>query len=401
MTFDGNFSLKPQLPSTSSFGTIVVQSFVRFDTISTFDVGDNVSWIKPIPSLLVPKWTTGNVTVELDISNLSAGTYQAAVTITSYDVNHSGNCFLYSDFVIVSVAVTNGDQGVPLVVSIIVYVTCAIGVLLCMAMFFSVFLWRQNKWLSSIGPKFVLVNVFGGLLICLAPIFLSPLSRTCFAGACLFSIGVVFFFSPLIVKSYRLYKVHDNAKKLKLSATTDEQLLGAMIVFISIDGVILGIWGGISLPHSEYVTQDNSEHTIIQKCNWGEHGTAFLITQCIYLAFLLVLAAVMAHASRNLFTKKRNILMEADEIFFTCYNFAVSLTVVVILFVVLSENPTAWILIISLGLVMGVFFSISGLYMFRLRKIMLGVEWNLASEPRVKSGPVSSNTDTSRKGSSP
>eukprot|EP01126_Amoeba_proteus_P024967 TRINITY_DN2500_c0_g1_i3.p3 TRINITY_DN2500_c0_g1~~TRINITY_DN2500_c0_g1_i3.p3 ORF type:complete len:175 (-),score=33.61 TRINITY_DN2500_c0_g1_i3:154-678(-) len=174
-----------------------------------------------------------------------------------------------------------------------------------------------------------------------------------------------------------------------------------MTIFVSIDGVILGIWGGISLPYSEYVIQDNSQHVIIQKCNWGEYGTPFLITQCTYLAFLLVLAAVMAHASRNLFTKKRNILMEADEIFFTCYNFAVSLTVVVILFVVLSENPTAWILIIALGLVIGVFFSISGLYMFRLRKIMLGVEWNLASEPRVKSGPVSSNTDTSRKGSSP
>jgi hypothetical protein len=108
---------------------------------------------------------------------------------------------------------------------------------------------------------------------------------------------------------------------------------------------------------------------------------------------LLFFSIVLARKAQNFFGLKT--VEEATEIFFAVclcptshhppfplpahfvvsspqqiYNFAVSLAIVAILFVVTEDNQIAWILIMALGLVLAVLLSVGGLYFVRFYRIL-------------------------------
>jgi hypothetical protein len=77
--------------------------------------------------------------------------------------------------------------------------------------------------------------------------------------------------------------LHITSKKLQQPPHLPDHLLAAyMFVFVFIEWVLLAIWGGISIPRTEMIQQDDVDNTQITVCSWGDHEAAFLITQAIY-----------------------------------------------------------------------------------------------------------------------
>jgi hypothetical protein len=50
-----------------------------------------------------------------------------------------------------------------------------------------------------------------------------------------------------------------------------------------LEAILLAVWGSISLPEIAVVMKNTEDNEIIEKCDWGTHGLAFLIVQVTYL----------------------------------------------------------------------------------------------------------------------
>ena len=70
-----------------------------------------------------------------------------------------------------------------------------------------------------------------------------------------------------------------------LKAVSNVELIVVILGLLVIQAIIIGIWGGISKPYSELVEKDSTDNQVISRCNWGEHGAAFLIVECVYLVY--------------------------------------------------------------------------------------------------------------------
>eukprot|EP01127_Copromyxa_protea_P005337 TRINITY_DN15281_c0_g1_i1.p1 TRINITY_DN15281_c0_g1~~TRINITY_DN15281_c0_g1_i1.p1 ORF type:complete len:666 (+),score=99.80 TRINITY_DN15281_c0_g1_i1:269-1999(+) len=382
----------PVLDQSTDQQSATIENDSRFNLVTYFQIG--VSWLAPMDPIYSKSGEIKEFNFTFAPDGLEPGTYTATIIAVTVD-NDIGICFYNEAIIIVTIRVTAGDEGIPTIISIIVYFVAAIGILACLVVMGLVWYHREKPYIKGIAVPYVLINLFGGILVCIAPILVAPLSRNCFAGLCLFTIGFCFFFSSLIVKSWRLTVIKRGVKNLKLKTIANTTLVITLAVFLVIQGIILGVWGGISLPYTETVLLDTAENTIIERCSWGEHEVPFLIVEAVFLGVLLFTGIILARKAQNFFGIRT--VEEAPEIFFAIYNFSVSLVIVIILFVVTRNSPIAWILIIAVGLVLAVLFSVGGLYFVRFFRIIVMDDPGTTTPPPI-SNDMSTTSGTVKSG---
>jgi len=150
-------------------------------------------------------------------------------------------------------------------------------IVICLAITGFVWRCREVQVVKSASPLFLLITLFGAVLMYTEAIvlFMDPSDEICTAAPWFQHVGFSFMYGSLLLKTWRvslIFKIK-NAKRVKIE---DAGLLRRLIPIVVTYIVLLVIWTVADHPRSEqFKTKDDLKFTACSE-NWWNHALLIL-----------------------------------------------------------------------------------------------------------------------------
>ncbi|KAJ3177518.1 hypothetical protein HDU85_005888 [Gaertneriomyces sp. JEL0708] len=187
---------------------------------------------------------------------------------------------------------------------------------------------RENKVIKATSPLFNLITLSGivlayAALICMVQ---KPSMFTCNFGLVGLWTGFALVFGPLSAKTWRVYRIFDNARALG-GSLTNRNLLAFTTIVVSLELLFLIIWIAIS-PYSPTLTMSTDYQTSMWQCKSTDRIQSTMQTVLIaYNGLILAFTAYVSYKSRGASSR----FNESTYIAFCIYNVIVACGIGVIL----------------------------------------------------------------------
>ncbi|KAI8996154.1 periplasmic binding protein-like I [Gaertneriomyces semiglobifer] len=180
---------------------------------------------------------------------------------------------------------------------------------------------RENKVIKATSPLFNLVTLSGivlayAALICMVQ---KPSMFTCNFGLVGLWTGFALVFGPLSAKTWRVYRIFDNARALG-GSLTNRNLLAFTTIVVSLELLFLIIWIAIS-PYSPTLTMSTDYQTSMWQCKSTDRiQSTMQIVLIAYNGVILAFTAYVSYKSRGASSR----FNESTYIAFCIYNVIVA-----------------------------------------------------------------------------
>lgn len=202
----------------------------------------------------------------------------------------------------------------------------AIGIILVILCAIIVFFFRNRTVFRSASPPFLFISLFGLLLLFISAILLvqsTPTASSCAGLMWTVYLGTCMSFSPLFMKTYRIWKIFGE-RRIKVVKISNKKLLILVSIIIATQILLLAIWQGIGpwqvVTISEEVPYGDATRTkLYTQCSIGQgnsSSTAMLIVNSLFVGGMLVWGARLALATRQV----NSTFNESSQIAIALYN---------------------------------------------------------------------------------
>mmetsp|Transcript_228 Transcript_228/g.210 ORF Transcript_228/g.210 Transcript_228/m.210 type:complete len:597 (+) Transcript_228:81-1871(+) len=212
--------------------------------------------------------------------------------------------------------------------------------LVCLISLIVLALYRKRKVIRYSSAPFSIIMLIGCVLGAIAPIsFAYVTPSSCFARPVLLSISFTLIFLPLLVKTYRIYKLF-GSKKLSHVIIKDRHLMLVIGLFLFFDAIILCIW--LSLPDVKPVPTEIHENdfSYTDRCT-SKHNDTVAIIIVVYKAVILLVGLLLAYLTRH----APSLFNETKSIMGTMYMFVIIVGVGIPLMSLIVDQPTVTFII--------------------------------------------------------
>ncbi|RUS17738.1 7 transmembrane sweet-taste receptor of 3 GCPR-domain-containing protein [Endogone sp. FLAS-F59071] len=210
--------------------------------------------------------------------------------------------------------------------SILILIICTIGVVSCVSAIVVIILNRKVAVVKA--SRQATIN-------CCTCLMFSYLSASSFSEApdemictlrpIFMSVSLVLVLGNIIAKSFRIYRIFDNAFAFKSSTVNNRNLMIIVIGFLCIVLVIVGLWLILNPPVPTLTPADNLSS--FWTCNSSNTGndlegrvSIFEILLLIYAGILVTCASVLAYKTRGV----DDMFGESKQIMFVSYNIMIA-----------------------------------------------------------------------------
>lgn len=203
---------------------------------------------------------------------------------------------------------------------------------------------RESIVMKSATPLFMIVMLVGIMFIYASVVMyaIDHSDVTCSLFIWLLSIGFTLLFVSLFIKTIRVYRIF-NAKKLLIKAWTNNDLVKALAVFLSIDAVLLVLLQAIFPITTEWVLNPGDDFSNFSSCYFFPPILYVIIGYKGLTVFSGVAVAIMTRKVPYSFFN------EARYIAISMYNFAFVSVVILIPMIVVS-NVVANFMVLCLAI---------------------------------------------------
>lgn len=239
-----------------------------------------------------------------------------------------------------------GDSNIPLdrpttiyqVVSLGAYIVVAVlaglGIIACLGIIVFILIFRHHSAIKASSTTFSILMILGGILFYVAAIVVGFLglnvsfySNICVAQPWMIGIAFVSFFSPLFLKTIRIWMLFGKNKGLHTKPISDLQLMLGVLAFVVLEAILLIVWTVVD-PQQAYLYTTDDYVTVNELCS-SEFSTVFYAIFFTWKGVMLFFGAFIAYTIRNVHEK----FNEAKLIAYSIYNtFLISVIVCVIIF---------------------------------------------------------------------
>ena len=208
----------------------------------------------------------------------------------------------------------------------------SLGVVACVGLTAFVVYYRHHPVIRSASPLFLLLSIFGLLVLFAAGYLLveSVTIASCAAFSWFINIGLMLTFSPLFAKTWRIYRIFGR-RKLTVVALSNKKLLLMVAALMGAEVLIMAVWQG--LGQLQPITNDVQTSTttgssvakIANRLLVDEYvqcgvpagvGQSMFVVVCVEKGLLFVWGALMAFTTR----KVSSTFNEAQGITLALYN---------------------------------------------------------------------------------
>jgi hypothetical protein len=278
-----------------------ISSTSSTDRATTYSKVCDISTAGSINSELGYTYCGYAVCTDADFDQVVSGCSSSTTTRTvSYELTEDNTCRndnpLYPppDSVDIDCTYVPSTAGV----AIYGYVVCALGFCFCTFVLYMTWANRNQKLIKRSQVLFLYIYLFGCIMMnCTILVFVGEnTAALCRLRPILVNLSSTVLFAPLIMKLRRVRVLLLN-KTLKKKVIKDSAVLLMCLALLSVDVVVLALWGGIDdmapivVSQSYANTLSNVDNTI---CNTGLSRAPFEAVIVAYKAILLVYGTYLA-----------------------------------------------------------------------------------------------------------
>jgi hypothetical protein len=194
---------------------------------------------------------------------------------------------------------------------------------------------------------FLLQMLVGVMMMYLTAVFFVAETSKTMCGLTIWfgCLGFVITFSPLFVKSYRLWRIFYSTKIRKVTLP-DTELALYVLVIVAIDVVILAVWEAEApfQPSSFSTALVDGNVRVTTTCSTANNS--FVIASAAYLGGILLCGSILCFLIRNL----QDEYNESPYITAAIYNTTFSASVVAAILAVIGDQTDAAYVMITFGL---------------------------------------------------
>ena len=180
------------------------------------------------------------------------------------------------------------------------YVFAILAMIIYLLMLTAIIWYRHERAVRFAQPLFLYMLAVGGV-VSLLPIFLLPGPPSyvqCFVPRAVVMLGFTLTFGCLLLKTYRIYKIHEAAQGLRMLKITNNQMMIKLVVLLVVDVVVLLLWGLVAYPapgkELVYMAEVGGDVSN-QVCSSGAVGNAFIAGAYIYKSILTLAMCYTAY----------------------------------------------------------------------------------------------------------
>ncbi|GLE02294.1 hypothetical protein PINS_up011132 [Pythium insidiosum] len=196
-----------------------------------------------------------------------------------------------------------------------------------------VFTKRDKPIIKRSQFEFLMIMVFGGIIICIAVLLYAgaPTRFLCAARPTFLALGYTMIFASLVVKSLRVYRVF-SSQAMKRVVLSTKVMFKMFMVFFAVDCIVLIAWFAVDFP------EPTISYTQMLELNGGSYGSlSCKSSSFIFSALLIFWKAIVLAMGLYLSFLIRNLSNDFQE---SIWIFASS---VVVLFGSLVMLPMAYL----------------------------------------------------------
>jgi len=166
---------------------------------------------------------------------------------------------------------------------------------------------RTAQVFKQAQMPFVTLTIIGGVMADFAPVFfMGPVTTLrCHFFPSWLLISTTLLYGPLVLKTYRVWKIMDNPKMKRVKSST-MLTLASFCLLLTLEVVVAAIFGVVSPVHAETYTFAFSDYASLSRMRCQDGGSVFT-----YLAFAAV--AILVAAGLYLAFKTRSVTGKYTE----------------------------------------------------------------------------------------
>lgn len=276
---------------------------------------------------------------------------------------------------------------------IIIFVLVALATLFSILMAALTFGYSKYKAILASSPLFLYLMLVGSVMI-YAGIITWPLhtsSALCMIHWWLLGIGFILMFGALLVKTWRISRIFNDAD-LTIVKISNKELLLVVGVAVGIEAALLVIWtaAGRSVAVRKSVDA-NRPRLDYMTCTTSTIGFVILIIAAVYKALIIAAGVWLSFRTWKV---KYSIYNESRWVAFSMYNLFFFLILAIIVQLVLNANYNrkAQFVVRSLMILLGALIPIVVLFLPKfLRASRLGAENTASTEKKTASAALNSS----------
>jgi len=250
---------------------------------------------------------------------------------------------------------------------------------------------RESEVIKATSPKFNYCIIVGSIITAVAGVLYLVDLKVDNPAMCCFRLylptfGVIFMFSPLVVKTYRVYRIFNNPELRKLTHLKDPILLKGVAFMLTIQIAFTIISIGAALPEPQLVDSkslsSSSETVRVVECTTSPY---FIVLVLVYLSLLVLYGLYLAVATRNVPDKYN----ESRYIAFTI-TFYLVYGLIIFPLQLLATDPTSLAVLRGFGILLGVAISVGAMFVPKILNIATGgqpVNFFAYVSSRIHTGP--------------
>ena len=238
----------------------------------------------------------------------------------------------------------------------------SIGIVACIGLAVFVFRYRHHPVIRSASPLFLLLSIFGLLVLFAAGYLLvSSVSQvSCAAFSWLVNVGLMLTFSPLFAKTWRIYRIFGR-KKLSVVTISNRRLLAMVAALLCGEALLMAVWQGVGQLQPIVLDVQTSQATvssvavIASRLRVDEYvqcgvpagaAQSMFIVICVEKGLLFVWGALMAFTTR----KVSSTFNEAQGITLALYNTCFTIGIIAPIILVIQATGDVLDLLLAFAL---------------------------------------------------
>ena len=163
---------------------------------------------------------------------------------------------------------------------------------------------RTAQVFKQAQMPFVTLTIIGGVMADFAPVFfMGPVTTLrCHFFPSWLLISTTLLYGPLVLKTYRVWKIMDNPKMKRVKSSTT-LTLASFCLLLTLEVVVAAIFGVVSPVHAETYTFAFSDYASLSRMRCQDGGSAFTFLAFAAVAILVVAGLYLAFKTRNVTSK--------------------------------------------------------------------------------------------------
>jgi hypothetical protein len=290
----------------------------------------------------------------------------------------------------------------------IILTVALVGFIFCISLFYTFFSLRRHRAIQNADWRFTCAFIFGCSMLNLSSLSLlggnrnelcmlrmwlynllfasGKFSSRCAARSDICHVRIGWYFhvrvsytipsllprmkwtalSPLFVKVWRMYKLlHASSQFRRVSVTNVKAMLYTLPIIVA-ELVILSVFSVVDPSRAiEDLGETHVEFGQIQSVTCQHDTKAFLLTQTIFDAFLILIGCYLAFATRNLDAR----FGEAKQLGFAMYNTAFTGIVLILISTLVEMDPAIQLLLQATGVAWGTMFNSAAFVVPRVMQV--------------------------------